>query len=66
MSLPSSGSSSRWRRKSIPECRSAPLYIDGQQCGSVHGLNENIHQGTLRHGIAFYKQIIRNAEKVHA
>ena len=38
--------------------RFAPLYIDGQQYGSIHGLNENIYQGTLPMGVDFYKAVI--------
>ena len=38
--------------------RFAPLYIDAQQYGSVHALNENIHQGALPMGVDFYKKVI--------
>ena len=38
--------------------RFAPLYIDKQQYGSVHALNENIFQGALPHAVDFYKQVI--------
>lgn len=38
--------------------RFAPLYIDNQQYGSIHGLNENIYQGALPMGVDFYKKII--------
>ena len=41
--------------------RFAPLYIDGQQYGSIHGLNENIYQGTLPMGVDFYKTVIKKA-----
>ncbi len=41
--------------------RFAPLYIDSQQYGSVHALNENIYQGTLPMGVDFYKEMIRQA-----
>jgi len=43
--------------------RFAPLYIDAQQYASIHGLNENICQGTLPMGVDFYKMIIRTANK---
>ena len=38
--------------------RFAPLYIDAQQYASIHGLNENIYQGTLPMGVDFYKGMI--------
>ena len=41
--------------------RFAPLYIDSQQYGSIHGLNENIYQGALCGGVDFYKKIILTA-----
>ena len=41
--------------------RFAPLYIDPQQYESIHGLNENIYQGTLPMGVDFYKYIIRKS-----
>jgi carboxypeptidase PM20D1 len=41
--------------------RFAPLYIDQQQYGSIHGLNENIYQGALPMGVDFYKTIIRKS-----
>lgn len=41
--------------------RFAPLYIDNQQYGSIHGLDENIYQGTLPMGVDFYKEIIKRS-----
>ena len=41
--------------------RFAPLYIDQQQYGSIHGLNENIYQCALPMGVDFYKTIIRKS-----
>ena len=41
--------------------RFAPLYIDQQQYGSIHGLNENIYQGALPMGVDFYKSIIKKS-----
>lgn len=41
--------------------RFAPLYIDGQQYGSVHALDENIYQGALPMGVDFYKKIIQKS-----
>ncbi|MBQ2668616.1 MAG: M20/M25/M40 family metallo-hydrolase [Clostridia bacterium] len=43
--------------------RFAPLYIDQQQYGSIHGLNENIYAGTLPMGVDFYKNMIRNSRE---
>ena len=41
--------------------RFAPLYINNQQYGSIHGLNENIYQGALSKGIDFYKEVIKRS-----
>ncbi|MEE1086768.1 MAG: M20/M25/M40 family metallo-hydrolase [Schaedlerella sp.] len=41
--------------------RFAPLYINPQQYESIHGLNENIFQGTLPLGVDFYKKIIQKS-----
>ena len=42
------GTDAKFYKDICPNCiRFAPLYIDEQQYGSVHGLNENIHQGPL-------------------
>ena len=61
------GTDAKFFKEICPNCiRFAPLYIDEQQYGSVHGLNENIHQGALRHGVAFYKEVIRNSDRIHA
>lgn len=61
------GTDAKFFKEICPNCiRFAPLYIDQQQYGSIHGLNENIHQGALRHGIRFYKQIIRNSKCISA
>ena len=50
-----------------PNCiRFAPLYIDEQQYGSVHGLNENICQGALTYGVDFYKTIIEKMASIEA
>ena len=44
----------------VSDCclRFAPLYINGQQYASIHGLNENIYQGALPMGVDFYKKMI--------
>ncbi len=41
--------------------RFAPLYIDQQQYASIHGLNENIYQGTLPMGVDFYKNMMKRS-----
>ena len=41
--------------------RFAPLYIDEQQYGSIHGLNENIYQGALPMCVDFYKAMIQRS-----
>lgn len=38
--------------------RFAPIFINSQQYGSVHGLNENVNQGYLPKAVDFYKTII--------
>ena len=43
--------------------RFAPLYIDQQQYGSIHGLNENIYQGALPMGVDFYKEVIKKCSR---
>ena len=49
--------------KEISDCclRFAPLYINSQQYASIHGLNENIYQGTLPMGVDFYKKLIQKS-----
>ena len=42
--------------------RFAPLYIDPQQYGTIHGLNENVYSGALPKCVDFYKEVIK-AEK---
>lgn len=44
--------------------RFAPIYIDKQQYGSIHALNENISQGALPHAVDFYKQVIRRLGEI--
>ena len=41
--------------------RFAPLYINKQQYGSIHALNENISIGVLPGGVDFYKAVIRKS-----
>lgn len=55
------GTDAKYYSKISDNCiRFAPLYIDGQQYGSIHALNENIYQGTLPMGVDFYKAVIQN------
>ena len=56
------GTDAKFYRELSDNClRFAPLYIDGQQYGSIHGLNENIYQGALPMGVDFYKMMIRRS-----
>ena len=56
------GTDAKYYRDLSDNClRFAPLYIDGQQYGSIHGLNENIYQGALPMGVDFYKMMIRRS-----
>jgi carboxypeptidase PM20D1 len=51
----------------VPVCdnciRFAPLFINAQQYGSIHGLNENINQGVLSYGVDFYKTVIKRSHE---
>lgn len=59
------GTDAKFYKEICPNCiRFAPLYIDQQQYGSVHGLNENIHQGALPYAVDFYKQVIQKAKTI--
>ena len=56
------GTDSKYYSEVCDNCiRFAPLYIDPQQYTSIHGLNENIYQGTLPMGVDFYKEIIKQS-----
>lgn len=56
------GTDAKFYRDLSDNClRFAPLYIDEQQYGSIHGLNENIFQGALPMGVDFYKTMIRKS-----
>lgn len=56
------GTDAKYYRDLSDNClRFAPLYINGQQYESIHGLNENIHQGSLPKGVDFYKKIIQKS-----
>ena len=61
------GTDAKFYKDICPNCiRFAPLYIDSQQYGSVHGLNENIFRGALPHGVDFYKQVIEKMAQIKA
>ena len=61
------GTDAKFYKELCPHCiRFAPLFIDEQQYGSVHGLNENIFRGALPHGVDFYKQIIARMNELEA
>lgn len=56
------GTDAKFYRDLSDNClRFAPLYINGQQYGSIHGLNENISRGVLPKGVDFYKMMIRRS-----
>lgn len=56
------GTDAKFYRDLSDNClRFAPLYINGQQYGSIHGLNENICQGALAKGVDFYKMMIQRS-----
>ena len=61
------GTDAKFYKEICPNCiRFAPLYIDEQQYGSVHGLNENIFQGALPMGVDFYKGVIEKMDQIEA
>ena len=61
------GTDAKYYKEVSDHClRFAPLYIDDQQYGSIHGLNENIYQGTLPYGVDFYKSVIKQMEHMEA
>jgi carboxypeptidase PM20D1 len=56
------GTDAKYYTKICDNCiRFAPIYINKQQHESIHGLNENINQGTLPMGVDFYKSVVKNA-----
>ena len=60
------GTDAKFYKDICPNCiRFAPLYINKQQYGSIHALNENIHQGALPHAVEFYKRIILRAKEMN-
>ena len=56
------GTDAKYYKEVSDHClRFAPLYINAQQYASIHGLNENIYQGTLPMGVDFYKRMIEKS-----
>lgn len=56
------GTDAKYYSKVCDNCiRFAPLYINSQQYGSIHGLDENINQGVLPKGVDFYKTVVRKS-----
>ena len=54
------GTDSKYYTELSENClRFAPLYINAQQYASIHGLDENISQGTLPAAVDFYKEVIK-------
>lgn len=54
------GTDAKYYSKICDNCiRFAPIYINGQQYGSIHGLNENVNQGALPKAVDFYKTVIK-------
>ena len=61
------GTAAKFYKDLCPNCiRFAPLYIDQQQYGSVHGLNENIFQSALPYGVDFYKGVIGKMDTIES
>ncbi len=53
------GTDAKYYRDLSDNClRFAPIYINGQQYGSIHALNENICQGALPKAVDYYKMMI--------
>lgn len=58
------GTDAKYYKEICENCiRFAPLYINAQQYGSIHGLNENLNIETLPKGVDFYKTIVRMSHK---
>ncbi len=58
------GTDAKYYQEVSDNClRFAPLYIDQQQYGSIHGLNENIYSGALPMGVDFYKNMILRSKE---
>lgn len=60
------GTDAKFYKEICDNCiRFAPLYINKQQYGSIHALDENIHQAALPHGVDFYKQVIMRTKELN-
>lgn len=58
------GTDAKFYTKVCDNCiRFAPIYINSQQYGSIHGLNENINQGHLPKAVDFYKTVILKSKE---
>lgn len=56
------GTDAKYYAKVCDNCiRFAPIYINQQQYGSIHGLNENVNQGVLPKAVDFYKTVIKKS-----
>lgn len=54
------GTDAKYYSRICDNCiRFAPIYINAQQYGSIHGLDENVNQGALPKAVDFYKTVIR-------
>ncbi len=59
------GTDAKFYKDLCPHCiRFAPLFIDEGQYASIHGLNENLFQGALPHGVDFYKQVVQRMDQL--
>lgn len=57
------GTDAKYYSKICDNCiRFAPIYINSQQYGSIHGLNENVNQGALPKAVDFYKTVIKKSK----
>ena len=57
------GTDAKYYSKICDNCiRFAPIYINAQQYGSIHGLNENVNQGALPKAVDFYKTVIKKSK----
>ena len=54
------GTDAKYYTRICDNCiRFAPIYINAQQYGSIHALNENVNQGALPKAVDFYKSVIK-------
>ena len=56
------GTDAKYYKDICRDCiRFAPLFINTQQYGSIHGLDENLNIETLPKGVDFYKRVIQKS-----